>query len=348
MRDLIYRLSDFDYDLPRELIAQRPADARSASRLLHVAGSVLEDRDFTTLPELLGAGDLLVVNDTRVIRSRLFGRKRSGGRVELLLERIVATDQAWMQLGASHPPGVGGQIELSGGASATVVERDGRFFRLKINAGMPLIDYLERFGEVPLPPYIARSPDPSDAQRYQTIYAREHGAVAAPTAGLHFDQPLLERLRAKGVDLAYLTLHVGAGTFQPVQAEDLSQHRMHSERFSIPAATASAVESARAAGGRIVAVGTTTLRALEAVARERGGVTAIDADTALFITPGYKFRVVDRLITNFHLPRSTLLMLVSAFAGYDAIRHAYAHAIHARYRFYSFGDAMLLERESRP
>ncbi|HKE42130.1 MAG TPA: tRNA preQ1(34) S-adenosylmethionine ribosyltransferase-isomerase QueA [Casimicrobiaceae bacterium] len=348
MPDRIYRLSDFDYDLPRELIAQRPADARSASRLLHVAGSVLEDRNFTALPELLDAGDLLVVNDTRVIRSRLLGRKSSGGRVELLLERIVATDQAWMQLGASHPPGVGGQIELSGGASATVVERDGRFFRLKIEAGMPLIDYLERYGEVPLPPYIARSPDASDAERYQTIYAREHGAVAAPTAGLHFDEALLERLRAKGVDLAYLTLHVGAGTFHPVEAQDLSQHRMHSERFSIPAATANAVESARAAGGRIVAVGTTTLRALEAVACKHDRVTATDADTALFITPGYRFRVVDRLITNFHLPRSTLLMLVSAFAGYDAIRAAYAHAIRARYRFYSFGDAMLLERESRP
>jgi S-adenosylmethionine:tRNA ribosyltransferase-isomerase len=347
MPDRIYRLSDFDFDLPRELIAQRPVDTRSASRLLHVAGAVLEDCDFTALPELLDAGDLLVANDTRVIRSRLFGRKRSGGRVELLLERIVATDQAWMQLGASHPPGVGGHIELSGGASATVLERDGRFFLLKIDAGVPLIDYLERFGEVALPPYIARSPDASDAERYQTIYAREHGAVAAPTAGLHFDEPLLERLRAKGVNLAYLTLHVGAGTFQPVEAEDLAQHRMHSERFLIPPATANAVESTRAAGGRIVAVGTTTLRALESVARDQGAVTASNADTALFITPGYRFRVVDRLITNFHLSRSTLLMLVSAFAGYDAIRAAYAHAIRARYRFFSFGDAMLLERESR-
>jgi len=344
MTERIYRLSDFDFELPSELIAQRPAPTRSASRLLHVAGSVLEDLDFGALPDLLDSGDLLVLNDTRVVRSRLLGRKPSGGRVELLLERIVATDEAWMQLGASHPSRVGGRIELPGRASAIVLERSGRFFRLRIDAGMPIADYLERCGEVPLPPYIGRPADAADAERYQTVYARERGAVAAPTAGLHFDQAMLARLRLKGVVLAYVTLHVGAGTFQPVEAQDLSQHRMHSERFAIPDATASAIDAARAARRSIVTVGTTTLRALESAALDSGRVAATTSETALFITPGHRFRVVDRLITNFHLPRSTLLMLVSAFAGFDAIRGAYAHAIRQRYRFFSYGDAMLLER----
>jgi len=340
-----YRLSDFDFELPAELIAQRPAPTRSASRLLHVAGSGLEDLDFNALPDLLDSGDLLVLNDTRVIRSRLVGRKPSGGRVELLLERIVTADEAWMQLGASHPPRVGGRVDLAAGAIATVLERDGRFFRVRIDAGVPLADYLERFGEVPLPPYIARAADAADAERYQTVYAREPGAVAAPTAGLHFDEAMLARLRSEGVVLVYITLHVGAGTFQPVEAEDLSQHRMHSERFTIPEATAAAIATALAARRSIVAVGTTTLRALESTAIDSGRVAATTAETALFITPGYPFRVVDRLLTNFHLPRSTLLMLVSAFAGYEAIRAAYAHAIRERYRFFSYGDAMLLERE---
>jgi len=343
MAERIYRLSDFDYELPSELIAQRPASTRSASRLLHVAGSVLEDLEFGALPGLLHPGDLLVLNDTRVIRSRLVGRKPSGGRVELLLERIVTDNEAWMQLGASHPPRIGGRVELPAGAIATVLERDSRFFRLRIDAGMPLADYLERFAEVPLPPYIARPADAADAERYQTVYARAPGAVAAPTAGLHFDEPLLARLRASGVTLAYVTLHVGAGTFQPVETQDLSQHRMHSERFTVPVATADAIEAARATQRSIVAVGTTAVRALESAVRADGSIAATDAETALFITPGYRFRVVDRLLTNFHLPRSTLLMLVSAFAGYDAIRAAYAHAIRQRYRFFSYGDAMLLE-----
>jgi S-adenosylmethionine:tRNA ribosyltransferase-isomerase len=344
MTERIYRLSDFDFELPPELIAQRPASTRSASRLLHVAGSTLEDLNFGALPDLLDKGDLLVLNDTRVIRSRLVGRKPSGGRVELLLERIVAADEAWMQLGASHPPRIGGRIELPGRATAVVLEREGRFFRLRIEAGMPVADYLENFGEVPLPPYIARPADAADAERYQTVYAREPGAVAAPTAGLHFDEPMLARLRAKGVVLASVTLHVGAGTFQPVEAQDLSQHRMHSERFTIPEDTADAIDTARAARRSIVAVGTTTLRALESAALDNGRIEATEGDTALFITPGHRFRVVDRLLTNFHLPRSTLLMLVSAFAGFEAIRAAYAHAIHERYRFFSYGDAMLLER----
>ena len=339
------RLSDFDFALPPERIAQRPARERTASRLLRVAGNRIEDLAFTALPDLLAAGDVLVFNDTRVIRSRLRARKPAprGGKVELLLERIVAPDEAWMQLRASHPPRPSACIELPGGATATVLERDGRFVRLRFAIDTPLENYLDRYAEVPLPPYIARAPDSEDDERYQTVYARHAGAVAAPTAGLHFDLPMLTRLSASGIVLAYVTLHVGAGTFQPVETEDLSRHRMHSERFSIPAATVAAVEAAHAARRSVIAVGTTSLRALESSADD--GLHAGEAETSLFITPGYRFGVVDRLLTNFHLPRSTLLMLVSAFGGYDAIRAAYAHAIDERYRFFSYGDAMLLERD---
>ena len=339
------RLSDFDFALPHELIAQRPAPQRTASRLLRVDTNALHDLAFTALPDLLVAGDVLVFNDTRVIRSRLRARKPAphGGKIELLLERIVAPDEAWMQLRASHPPKAGGSIDLPGGASASVLERDGRFVRLRFAIDTTLENYLDRHAEVPLPPYIARAPDSADDERYQTVYARHAGAVAAPTAGLHFDEPMLARLSAAGIVLAYVTLHVGAGTFQPVEAEDLSQHQMHSERFSIPAATVAAIEVARAAKRSVIAVGTTSLRALESSAAD--GLRAGDAETSLFITPGYRFRVVDRLLTNFHLPRSTLLMLVAAFGGHDAIRAAYAHAIDERYRFFSYGDAMLLERD---
>jgi S-adenosylmethionine:tRNA ribosyltransferase-isomerase len=339
-----YRLSDFDYELPSELIAQTPAVARTASRLLHVAGAKVRDRGFADLPELLAPGDLLVFNDTKVIRSRVHGRKDSGGKVELLLERIVADDEAWMQLSASHAPRAGSSLMLDGGARATVIERNGRFFRLRIAADVPLAAYLDRHGEVPLPPYIARAPQPEDSERYQTVYARHPGAVAAPTAGLHFDLPMLERLRERGVAFAYVTLHVGAGTFQPVEVEDLAQHRMHSERFDIPSATVAAVAATHAAGHNVIAVGTTSLRALESAATP-GGLRAGAAETELFVIPGFRFRVVDRLLTNFHLPRSTLLMLVSAFAGYAPIRAAYAHAIRERYRFYSYGDAMLVEQD---
>ena len=339
-----YRVSDFDYELPPELIAQTPAIARTASRLLHVAGAKLRDCTFADLPELLAPGDLLVFNDTKVIRSRVHGRKDTGGKVELLLERIVADDEAWMQLSASHPPREGSSLMLDGGARATVIERNGRFFRLRIAADVPLAAYLDRHGEVPLPPYIARAPQPEDCERYQTVYARHPGAVAAPTAGLHFDMPMLEHLRERGVAFAYVTLHVGAGTFQPVEVEDLAQHRMHSERFDIPTATVAAVAATHAAGRNVIAVGTTSLRALESAATP-GGLRAGAAETELFVTPGFRFRIVDRLLTNFHLPRSTLLMLVSAFAGYAPIRAAYAHAIRERYRFYSYGDAMLVEQD---
>ena len=342
-----YRLSDFDYDLPQELIAQVPAPVRGASRLLRVAGAVVENRLFADLPDLVAPGDLLVFNDTKVLRSRLRGRRETGGRVELLLERIVAPNEAWMQLAASHPPKPGGRVLLPGDVTATVLSREGRLFRLRFALDVPLDVYLERHGEVPLPPYITRDAVAADAERYQTVYARHPGAVAAPTAGLHFDDALLERLRARGVVFAYVTLHVGAGTFQPVETEDLTQHRMHSERFTIPEATAEAIAQTRAAGRAVIGIGTTTLRALESAATDNG-VRAGEAETTLFITPSYRFRVVDRLLTNFHLPRSTLLMLVSAFAGFDLVRAAYRHAIRARYRFFSYGDAMLLDREDSP
>jgi len=339
------RLSDFDYTLPPDLIAQVPAAERTGSRLLHVAGAALADLPFTDLPRLCAPGDLVVFNDTRVIKSRLHAVKPSGGKVELLLERVLAPQEGLFQLRASHPPRIGGSIDLPGGVTATVVGRHDRFFRLALDSGLSLPHYLERYGEVPLPPYITRAAGTADGSRYQTVYARSEGAVAAPTAGLHFDVAMLATLREAGVQIASVTLHVGAGTFQPIQTDDLAQHRMHAEWYRIPAETAAAVATAQARGGRVIAVGTTTLRALESAAGADGTLTAGDAETTLFVMPGFRFRVVDRLLTNFHLPRSTLLVLVSAFAGHPPIRVAYAHAIAMRYRFFSYGDAMLLERD---
>jgi len=339
-----HRLSDFDYELPADLIAQAPTPTRSASRLLHVDGDELRDLAFTVLPSLLAPGDLVVFNDTKVIPARVHGTKSTGGRAELLIERIVGDTEAWAQVRASHAPKVGARIDLPGGGRATVLAREDRFHRLAFEGTGPLHAWLERNGSVPLPPYIARDAQPGDRERYQTIYAREPGAVAAPTAGLHFDDTIMAALAANGVERAFVTLHVGAGTFQPVQHEDLAQHVMHEEWFTLPAATVEAVARARGRGGRVVCVGTTTLRALESAVAEGGSLRAGAARTTLFITPGYRFRVADRLLTNFHLPRSTLLMLVSAFAGYDRIRAAYAHAVAQRYRFFSYGDAMLLDR----
>jgi S-adenosylmethionine:tRNA ribosyltransferase-isomerase len=342
-------LADFDYALPPELIAQAPAAERRGSRLLHVDKDVLRDLTFADIVDALAPGDLMVFNDTRVLRARLHGRRPTGGRVELLLERITGVDEAWTQLKASHPPRLGGTILLHGDVEATVVARDDRFFRLRF-AGlrdMSLEAWLERHGDVPLPPYISHPADAADAERYQTVYARHPGAVAAPTAGLHFDERLLAALDAKGVRRAFVTLHVGSGTFQPVKADDLAAHRMHTERYTVPPDTAAAVAATHAAGRHVVAVGTTSLRALESAARHDGPVAAGPGETSLFITPGYRFRVVDRLLTNFHLPRSTLLMLVGAFAGLDRIRRAYRHAIVERYRFFSYGDAMLLARDER-
>ena len=337
-------LADFDFALPPELIAQAPAAERSASRLLHVAGGALDDLRFRDLPRLIAPDDLMVFNDTRVIKARLRARKPTGGQVEALVERILADDEAWVQVRASHPPRPGSSLTFADGTRATVRERDGRMFRLHFDLAEPLVHWLDRSGEVPLPPYIERAPSEEDALRYQTVYARHAGAVAAPTAGLHFDENVLSALAADGVRMAFVTLHVGAGTFQPVETEDLAQHRMHGERFDIPAATVEAVAATRERGGRVVAVGTTTLRALESAAETDGSLRSGAAETRLFVTPGYRFRVVERLLTNFHLPRSTLLMLVSAFAGMATIRSAYAHAIARRYRFFSYGDAMLIER----
>ncbi|MFO1303748.1 MAG: tRNA preQ1(34) S-adenosylmethionine ribosyltransferase-isomerase QueA [Burkholderiales bacterium] len=339
-----YRLSDFDYELPGELVAQVPPSTRSASRMLHVDGDALQDLAFTALPSLLSRGDLVIFNDTKVIPARVHGTKETGGRAELLIERVTGECEAWAQVRASHAPRAGTRIVLPGGARARVVERRDRFHLLAFEGTGPLHAWLERFGEVPLPPYIARHVDAADRERYQTVYAREPGAVAAPTAGLHFDEAILEALDEAGVARAFVTLHVGAGTFQPVQTDDIASHVMHEECFTIPEATAQAVALARERGGRVIAIGTTTLRALESAADDAGGVKAGPGSTRLFITPGYRFRVVDRLLTNFHLPKSTLLMLVSAFAGYDRIRAAYRHAVAARYRFFSYGDAMLLTR----
>jgi S-adenosylmethionine:tRNA ribosyltransferase-isomerase len=337
-------IDDFDYELPSGLIAQDPSEARSGSRLLRVGAGSLADRRFSELPQLLDAGDLLVFNDTRVIKARLAGEKASGGRVEVLIERVLSEHEALAQVRASKPPRPGSAIRLAGSFEARVLAREGEFYRLRFPDGAAVFELLERHGSVPLPPYITHAPRAEDARRYQTVYARASGAVAAPTAGLHFDEPLLAALAKRGVEFAYVTLHVGAGTFQPVRVKDLAKHRMHGERYDIPPATVAAIEAARKRRGKLVAVGTTTVRCLEASAAVRGAPVAGEAETDLFITPGFGFRVVDRLVTNFHLPRSTLLVLVSAFAGLEPVRKAYRHAVEQRYRFYSYGDAMLVDK----
>ena len=340
------RLSDFDYALPPELIAQHPPAARGASRLLHVAprgdgAPRLADLAFADLPSLLRAGDLLVLNDTRVIKARLAGRKPSGGRVELLVERIDGERDAVAMIRASHPPAPGSTLELDGGARATVQSREGAFFALRFDG--PVLALLERAGTLPLPPYIAHAAGEDDATRYQTVYARHPGAVAAPTAGLHFDDALFAALEARGVARAFVTLHVGAGTFLPVRDDDVSRHVMHVERYDVPPGTADAIAATRARGGRVVAVGTTSLRTLESAARDDGTVAPGRGETRLFVRPGFAFRVVDGRLTNFTRPKSALMLGVAAYAGVLAIRAGYAHAVARRYRFFSYGDAMLLE-----
>jgi S-adenosylmethionine:tRNA ribosyltransferase-isomerase len=332
-------IDDFDYELPPELVAQHPSAKRSASRLLALSGGTLADHRFSELPRLLSPGDLLVLNDTRVIKARLLGEKSSGGRVEALIERVVAEREALAQVRASKPPRPGSALRL-GPIEAEVLGREGEFYRLRFPGSV--LELLERHGSVPLPPYISHAPEADDEARYQTVYARAPGAVAAPTAGLHFDKALLATLAKRRVEFAYVTLHVGAGTFQPVRVKSLSEHRMHGERYEIPDKTAAAIEAARKRGGKIVAVGTTTVRCLEASAGGAGS-----GETNLFITPGFDFRVVDRLVTNFHLPKSTLLVLVSAFAGIEPVRRAYRHAVEKRYRFFSYGDAMLVDKMPR-
>lgn len=336
-------LDDFDYHLPPELIAQAPLAERSASRLLAVDNGEPVDLRFTDLPTLLRAGDLLVFNDTRVIHARLHGHKDSGGQVEVLVERAIGAHEALAQVRASKRPRAGSRLHLAEAFEVEVLGRVGEFFHLRFPSDEDLFALLERHGKLPLPPYIRRAAGDTDESRYQTVYAREPGSVAAPTAGLHFDDALLDRLKASGVKLAWLTLHVGAGTFQPVRVNDLGKHRMHAERYVLPAETVTAIAETRAAGGRVIAVGTTSMRALEAAAQD-GPLVAGAGETDLFILPGFHFQVVDGLITNFHLPKSTLLMLVSAFAGLQTIRRAYAHAVAQRYRFFSYGDAMFLTR----
>jgi len=336
------QLADFDFDLPEELIAQFPPAVRGGSRLLNVdAHGMLSDLGFHELPDLLRPDDLLVLNDTRVIKARLFGHKDSGGKVELLVERVLNEFDALAFIRASHAPKPGTQISLAEGVALEVLDRQDDLTRLRFPR--PVLEILDELGQLPLPPYIAHTPTAEDEARYQTVYAVQPGAVAAPTAGLHFDDAMLGALRERGIHTAQVTLHVGAGTFQPVRVDHIADHKMHSERYTIPQATVDAIGEARARGGRVVAVGTTSLRALEAAAQS-GKLAAGSNETDIFITPGYRFRVVDALITNFHLPKSTLLMLVSAFAGLDSIRAAYAHAITERYRFFSYGDAMFLER----
>ena len=335
--------SDFHFDLPPELIAQQPLAQRSASRMLvlDVAGDALHDRWVRELPALLAPGDLLVFNDTRVIPARLYARKQTGGLAEILIERITGSHEALAQLGVSKKPAAGSALLLADGSRVRVLGREDGFFRLRFEVAEPLEKLLARLGQMPLPPYIARAPASADAERYQTVYARHAGAVAAPTAGLHFDETLLDALRARGVRFGHLTLHVGAGTFQPVRTEHIDQHRMHHEWLNVGAQLVEQIRCTRADGGRVVAVGTTVVRALESAAP--GGVLAPFAgETDIFILPGYRFTQIDGLLTNFHLPESTLLMLVSALAGRARTLAAYRHAVAQRYRFFSYGDAMLV------
>jgi S-adenosylmethionine:tRNA ribosyltransferase-isomerase len=369
-------LADFDFDLPPERIAQAPLAERSSSRLLVLEGERVEDRHFVDLPDFLRPGDLLVMNDTKVIHARLYGRKESGGQIEVLVERLLNATDVLAQVRASKSPKPGSRLILEGRIKADVLGREGEFYQLRF-AGDAL-ELLEEHGRLPLPPYIERSAESTDETRYQTVFARERGSVAAPTAGLHFDAPLFARLAERGVEVAHVTLHVGAGTFQPVRVERIAEHQMHRERYAIPQATVNAIAACKARGGRVVAVGTTSLRTLESAARQAADepfqaagpepvegqsagastgsartedgtpsslLKAGSGDTDIFITPGFRFRVVDLLVTNFHLPKSTLLMLVSAFAGMAPIRAAYAHAIAQEYRFFSYGDAMLIHRQ---
>ena len=343
-----FTLSDFDFDLPPDLVAQHPATERTASRLLDGTGAAPVDRIFRHLPSLLRAGDLLVFNDTRVVKARLFGEKPTGGKLELLVERVLQGQEVVAHMKVSKKPPVGTTLQMVGGFRATLLGRwpkeDGALFRFgfESDAGEDPYALMQRCGHVPLPPYITHTDSADDESRYQTVFARVPGAVAAPTAALHFDQGLLDELEARGVQRASVTLHVGAGTFQPVKTENIAEHTMHAERYEVPEATQRAIAECKARGGRVVAVGTTTVRTLESWAKT--GEAA--GDTRIFITPGFAFQHVDLLVTNFHLPKSTLMMLVSALAGYERVMALYAHAISSGYRFFSYGDAMLLARQT--
>jgi S-adenosylmethionine:tRNA ribosyltransferase-isomerase len=344
--------TDFHYDLPPDLIAQRPTEERSASRLLALDGASGLHRDlaFRDLPSLLTPRDLLVFNDTRVVPARIHGLKESGGKIEILLERALGPTTALVHARASKGLKTGARVSLPGGATARMLDREGELFRLEFSE--PVLPYFESHGDMPLPPYVDRAPEPADRERYQTVFACNSGAVAAPTAGLHFDADTFAALEARGIKHAFVTLHVGAGTFQPVRVEELERHTMHAEHLEVPESTAGAINAAHAAGGRVIAVGTTVVRSLETAAAVRPADTAAPAAgrrllpykgaTRLFIKPGDKFRIVDAMVTNFHLPESTLLMLCAAFVGRETLLAAYAHAIASRYRFFSYGDAMFL------
>ena len=336
-------ISDFDFTLPDRLIAQHPPEVRGSSRLLVTLPDMpLQDRVFGDLPDYIEAGDVLVFNNTKVMKARLFGQKESGGKIEALIERVLDNHTALAHIRSSKSPKSGTKLIFEGDICAVMVERADELFCLRFEGGQTVYELLEQNGHLPLPPYIERAAGADDDTRYQTVYAKHQGAVAAPTAGLHFTDELLGRLKAKGVETAEVTLHVGAGTFQPVRVDKIEEHKMHSEWFDVPPETVAAIEAAHARGNKVWAVGTTSMRALESAARETGRLKAGQGDTDIFITPGYRFRVIDRLITNFHLPKSTLLMLVSAFSGMEHIRAVYRHAVEHEYRFFSYGDAMVL------
>jgi len=341
------KTQDFDFYLPSALIAQHPTQERTASRMLCLDGNSghLQDKFFLDFPASCNAGDLLIFNDTRVIKARLFGHKESGGNVEVLIERVINSHTAYAHVRASRSPKVGSKIRLSEAFDVSVTARHDDLFELQFLSDISVFDLLEQHGALPLPPYITHAATDDDEERYQTVFAKNLGAVAAPTTGFHFNESVLEALQHKGVNIAYVTLHVGAGTFQPVRVDNIAEHKMHSEWFSIPQSTVDLINITKARGGHVTAIGTTALRALESAAQS-GSIKTGDGDTDIFITPGYQFKIVDRLFTNFHLPKSTLLMLVSAFAGVENIQKAYAHAVANAYRFFSYGDAMLLEKQS--
>ena len=339
------RTRDFDFQLPEELIAQYPLAERSASRLLHVHDTELADRQFSDIVDLLRPNDLLVFNNTKVIPARLHGHKQSGGKVEVLVERVIDEHRVLAHVRASKSPKPGTLLVLEETITAEMLGRQGDLFELEFQSSDSVISLLEQHGHMPLPPYIERNDEQSDQQRYQTVYAKHPGAVAAPTAGLHFDHALLDQLKNMGVEFAYVTLHVGAGTFQPVRVDNIQDHHMHAEYIDVPQDVVEQVRETKARGGRVIAVGTTAVRSLESAA-QAGELARFEGDTQIFIYPGYEFRVVDALITNFHLPQSTLLMLVCALGGYEPLMAAYRHAVEARYRFFSYGDAMFIEKLS--
>lgn len=339
-------IDDFDYELPPELIARFPLAERTLSRLLcldKVTG-ICEDKQFKDIVDLIRPGDLIIFNDTRVIPARILGEKETGGKIELMIERVLGTHRVLTQIKASKSPKIGSQIHLAAQLNATVVEKSGEMYIVDFHSDKSVLEWLERIGQIPLPPYVQREAEESDKTRYQTVYAKHEGAVAAPTAGLHFDEPMMRAIVDRGIETAFVTLHVGAGTFQPVRVQNIVEHKMHREYIEVSQSVVDKIKAAKARGGRVIAIGTTTVRALESACLNTGMIEAFSGETDIFIYPGFKFRCIDALVTNFHLPSSTLLMLVCAFAGYDQVMAAYQHAIEKKYRFFSYGDAMFIAK----